>query len=166
MHHIQRFGALYRRNQACCGWRLKRFSSFPFLKIMRIFGGPTPLYRTYEQENGGSVPMRRRKGLLTLSSTALVIVMRSREEYKSMSMYGLSGRPVPTFGVGVLHPYSKFCRQFTKCHFFGGEAKENCCWGAQPLFVYKQTSFELNLPTNLTFLEFYQFYNVDEHYWY
>ena len=67
--------------------------------------------------------MRRRIGLPALSSTALVIVISSKEEYKSMSVYELSGRPVPTLGVGVLHQV---------CHFFGGEAKENCCWGAHP----------------------------------
>ena len=33
-----------------------------------------------------------------------------------------------------------------------------------PKFAEKQTSFESNLPTNRTFLEFYQQYNVDQDY--
>ena len=31
-------------------------------------------------------------------------------------------------------------------------------------FAEKQTSLEPNLPTNRTFIEFYQQYNIDEHY--
>ena len=37
-----------------------------------------------------------------------------------------------------------------------GLAKENCWWGAKPQFADKQTSFEPNLLTNTTFLEFCQ----------
>ena len=55
------------------------------------------------------------------------------------------------------------CFQFLLRHNWG-EAKENCWWGAQPQFTHKQTSFDSNLLTKWTFLDFYHQYNIDEHY--
>ena len=47
-----------------------------------------------------------------------------------------------------------------------GEAKELCWWDEQRRSADKQISFEPNLPTNMTLLEFCDQYNIDKHYRY